>query len=265
MKKWLLLGYGVLCYAGFGATSLYLAGWLGNLGVPRSIDAPRSDSILIALLTNLALIGLFGVQHSVMARPAFKRWWTRYIPEPAERSTYVLCTNMTLAILFWQWRPVGGVIWEFQHPASVALAHVIFVLGWLTVVGSTFALNHFDLFGLRQVWLAFRGQTYQPLEFRIAGPYRLVRHPLYVGWLIVFWATPTMTIAHLLFAVGMTVYLLIAIPLEERNLADHHGHQYRQYQRRVGRLIPRWTPWAGVGSSSKPVNDRTPAAAKSLE
>ena len=240
MKKWILLTYGLVCYAGFGAISLCLAGWLGNLGVPQSIDAAPTDHFLVALVINLLLVVAFALQHSVMARPAFKRWWTQYVPEPAERSTYVLLSCVALALLIWQWRPMGGVIWEFERPSLIAFSHTMFVFGWLIVVGSSFSLNHFDLFGLRQVWLAFRGQPYQPLPFRIPGPYRLVRHPLYVGWLVVFWSTPTMTIAHLLFAAGMTAYLLIAMPLEERDLIAFHGSKYREYQQNTRRLIPKW-------------------------
>lgn len=239
MKKWWLLAYGLACYASFLVAALYLAGWLGNLGVPRSIDASRGGNLLQAVGIDALLIAAFGIQHSLMARPRFKRWWTQYIPKPAERSTYVLATNVVLGTLFWQWRPLGGEIWDFQYPALRYAIHLLYVVGWLIVVGSTFSLNHFDLFGLRQVWLAFRGQPYRPLPFRVPGPYRLVRHPLYVGWLVVFWSTPTMTVTHLFFAAGMTAYILIAIPMEERDLLAHHGSLYREYQQRVGRLVPR--------------------------
>lgn len=238
MKRWTILIYGVICYAAFLASFLYLGAWLGNIAVPSTIDAPRTDSLLTALLIDVLLVGIFATQHSVMARPAFKRRWTRFVPEAAERSTYVLLSSVALLLLFWQWRPLGGEIWRIEHPAGVALMHSLLVCGLLAVVVTTFLINHFDLFGLRQVWLNFRGTPYTPLPFRTPGPYRLVRHPLYIGWLLTFWATPTMTVSHLCFALGMTAYILVAIPFEERDLLAHHGADYEQYRKRVGRLVP---------------------------
>ena len=238
MKKWSVLIYGIFCYLCFLGTFLYLACWLANLFVPNAIDAPSRIGWPQALLVNGSLVLMFGLQHSIMARPTFKRWWTRFVFRPIERSTYVMCTNVALWILFWQWQPIGGEIWNVQHPVGQILIHSLCVFGWLTVLITTFMINHFDLFGLRQVWLYFRGKPYTNLKFRIPGPYLLVRHPLYVGWMIAFWATPTMTVAHLVFAVGMSVYVLIAIPFEERNLTELHGEKYSAYQRQVAMLIP---------------------------
>jgi protein-S-isoprenylcysteine O-methyltransferase Ste14 len=172
-----------------------------------------------------------------MARPAFKRVWTRIVPEPIERSTYVLASSLALILLFWQWRPLGGVVWDVQDPVGRALLLSGFAFGWLLVLVTTFLINHFDLFGLRQVWLHLRGRRYRPLPFKTPGPYRIVRHPLYVGWLFAFWATPTMTVTHLLFAVVTTSYILLAIRFEERDLVDAHP-EYSEYQKRVPMLVP---------------------------
>ena len=229
--------YGVVSYAIFFATFLYAAGFVGNLVVPKSLDAAPVDPTGLALLVNLGLLGLFAVQHSVMARPAFKRWWTRIVPQPAERSTYVLASSLALILLFWQWRPLGGVVWDIQEPVVRGVMYALFAFGWLLVLVTTFLINHFDLFGLRQVWLHLRGQRYTPLAFRTPGPYRLVRHPLYVGWFFAFWSTPTMTATHLLFAVMTTAYILIAIRFEERDLVDAHP-EYASYCARVPMLIP---------------------------
>jgi protein-S-isoprenylcysteine O-methyltransferase Ste14 len=184
------------------------------------------------------LIAIFGLQHSVMARPGFKRWWTKLIPTPMERGAYMLATNLALALMFWQWRPMGGAIWEIHNPVGQAVAWSLFASGWMMVLYTTFLINHFDLFGLRQVWLYFRGRDYAPLPFVTPGPYRFVRHPLYIGWLLAFWATPTMTAAHLVFALGMTAYILIAIRFEERDLVEFHAG-YAEYRRRVPMFIPR--------------------------
>jgi protein-S-isoprenylcysteine O-methyltransferase Ste14 len=181
---------------------------------------------------------MFALQHSGMARPGFKRWLTQLIPPPAERSTYVLLSNIALFVLFWQWQPLGGIVWEISDVTARAVVYALFGLGWLMVFGTTFLINHFDLFGLRQVWLAFRGIPYIPLRFTTPGPYRMVRHPLYIGWFTVFWAAPTMTAAHLLFAVGTTIYILAAIRWEERDLVSMHP-EYAAYRRRVPMLLPR--------------------------
>jgi protein-S-isoprenylcysteine O-methyltransferase Ste14 len=230
--------YGVASYAVFFGTFLYAVGFVGNFGVPKSIDSGAEGTFLGALVTNLVLLAVFAVQHSVMARPAFKRAWTRIVPVPVERSTYTLLSSLALLLLFWQWRPMGGVIWSFEDPAARVALNAVCAAGWLTVLGSTFLLNHFDLFGLRQVWLHLLGKPYTPVAFREPGPYRVVRHPLYVGWLLAFWATPTMTVAHLVFAVMTTGYILTAIELEERDLLDAHGESYRRYRERVPMLIP---------------------------
>ena len=238
MKRFLVFAYGVASYVVSLGSFLYLAEFLGNLFVPRSIDAPPVGPLWEALVVNTLLLGMFALQHSVMARPGFKAWWTRFVPIPAERSTYVMFTNLALILLFWQWRPMGGVIWEVQDPTARGIFHGLYAAGWLIVLGTTFLLNHFDLFGLRQVWLYLCGQPYTALSFKTPGPYKVVRHPLYVGWLIAFWATPTMTTAHLVFAVGMTLYILVAIRLEERDLVEHLGEAYADYRRTVPMLIP---------------------------
>ena len=238
MKRLLVLTYGVVAYVVCLGVFLYLAAFIGNLAAPRSLDSTPLAPLWQALLIDALLIALFAVQHSVMARPSFKRWWTRFVPEPAERSTYVMCTNAVLIVLFVFWQPLGGTVWDVENPIGRAALWTVYALGWLTVLGTTFLINHFDLFGLRQVWLYFRGKPYTHIRFRTPGPYQFVRHPLYVGWITAFWATPTMTLAHLVFAVGMSAYILIAIPFEERNLVMHHGESYAGYRRRVPMLIP---------------------------
>ena len=229
--------YGVVSYAIFFATFLYAAGFVGNLVVPKSLDATPSGTFAGSLLVDLGLLGLFALQHSVMARPAFKRAWTRIVPQAVERSTYVLASSLALLLLFWQWRPLGGVVWDVQGPTSRALLHSGFAFGWLLVLVSTFLINHFDLFGLRQVWLYLLGRPYWPLPFATPGLYRVVRHPLYVGWLFAFWATPAMTVTHLVFALSTTAYILIAIRFEERDLVAAHP-EYAAYRARVPMLVP---------------------------
>jgi protein-S-isoprenylcysteine O-methyltransferase Ste14 len=238
MKRVLVFAYGLICYVGFLGTFLYLAAFLGNLFPIGCMDSPATTPFWQALLIDALLVGVFGVQHSVMARPKFKQWWTRIVPEPAERSTYLMFSNLALVLLFWQWRPMGGVIWDMQHPVGRAILHGLLGVGLLIVVIATFLINHFDLFGLRQVWLYLRGEPYTSLRFTTPGPYRVIRHPMYVGWLLAFWATPTMSFAHLLFAIGMTIYIFIAIRYEERDLLEFHGEAYADYRNKVQMIIP---------------------------
>ena len=233
-----ILLYGVVSYVVFLATFLYAIGFIGNFWVPKSIDGVHGVPLTQALLTNLALLCLFAVQHSVMARPAFKRWWNRFVPEPAERSTYVLFSSLALSALFALWEPMGGVVWDLESPSARVLVHGIYAVGWLLILVATFLINHFDLFGLRQVWLHARGVAYQPLRFGTPWLYRHVRHPLYVGWLLAFWAAPTMSAAHLVFALATTAYILVAIQFEERDLLAAHP-EYAGYQREVPMLVPR--------------------------
>ena len=233
----LILGYGIVCYVVFLATFLYAIGFIGGFATPTRLDGPAQGPLATALAVNAALLALFAVQHSVMARPWFKAGWTRIVPPAAERSTYVLLSSLALILLFWQWRPMGGDVWSVSDPIGIVVLYGLFGFGWALVLVSTFLINHFDLFGLRQVWLYFSGQPYTPLHFGTPGPYRLVRHPLYVGWFFAFWMTPTMTLAHLVFAIATTAYILVAIQLEERDLVKYHP-EYEDYRRRVPMLIP---------------------------
>lgn len=233
--------YGLTCYAMFLGVFIYAVGFIGNLWVPNSLDSDPRSSITVAILVNLTLLGIFAVQHSGMARPAFKRWLTRMIPEAAERSTYVLFSNLAMIVLFICWQPMGGTLWNVESTAGQALIYSVFAAGWLLVLYATFLINHFDLFGLRQVWLYLRSRPYTTLKFNEPSLYRFVRHPLYVGWITLAWATPTMTVAHLLFAAGITGYILVAIVFEERDLIDVHGTDYADYRRRTPMLIPRLT------------------------
>ena len=235
--------YGTLCYVVFLATFLYGVAFLGNIGLSRTIDGEATSPFWLAMMINTLLLGLFAVQHSVMARPAFKRWWTRFIPKPVERSTYVLFSSIALLLLFYSWQPMGGTIWEVRDPILRGTIHGLFAGGWLLLLAATFLINHFDLFGMRQVWLYLKGEPYTPLKFATPGLYRYVRHPLYVGWLLTFWATPMMTAAHLVFAIATSAYILIAIRWEERDLVDAHGPAYAQYRQEVPMLIPAVRPY----------------------
>ncbi len=231
--------YGVLSYLVFLASFLYAIGFVGNFLVPKSIDSGTSPNLVAAVIINLVLLGLFAIQHSVMARPAFKRWWTRYIPPPAERSTYVLLSSLLLFLLFWLWQPLPATVWAVENPVGVFILWALFALGWLAVLLSTFMIDHFDLFGLRQIWLHWRGQDYVPPPFRTTALYRYVRHPIMLGFIIAFWATPQMSVGHLLFAIMTTGYILIGVTLEEQDLRKHIGETYRDYQRKVPMLFPK--------------------------
>lgn len=233
-----VLAYGAACYALFLGVFLYAIGFIVGVGVPVTLDTTPGGPWLPALAVNLGLLGLFAVQHSVMARPTFKRWWTTIVPRAAERSTYVLFSCLALIAMFAFWQPMGGVVWDVEHQAGRWALYGLGAAGWLLVLASTFLINHFDLFGLRQSWLFARGVEYSPLRFKTPAMYSVVRHPLYVGWLMAFWFTPTMTIAHLVFAAMTTLYILVAIQFEERNLIEEHGESYREYRRRVPMLIP---------------------------
>lgn len=250
MKRWSILLVGFASYALFFAVFLYMVGFIGGFLVPTKLDGPASTPLTEAVVIDGLLVLAFGLQHSVMARQGFKTWLTRWVPQPAERSIYVLASNVALLLLFWQWRPLGGEVWHIENPNVVPLIWGLYAFGWLTVLITTFLINHFDLFGLRQVWLQFCGRPYTQLPFVMPGPYRVVRHPLYVGWLMVFWATPWMTAAHLLFALGMTVYILIAIVYEERDLIRAH-QGYADYRRRVPMLIPRITGTADLSEAAE--------------
>jgi protein-S-isoprenylcysteine O-methyltransferase Ste14 len=238
-QRLVVLAYGLVSYAIFFATFLYTVGFLGDFLVPRAIDGVPMHGPGFALLVNAGLLGLFALQHSVMARPGFKAMLTRFIPEAAERSTYVLMSSLALIATFRWWEPMGGIVWQVRSPLGSSLLLAGFAAGWLIVLAATFFINHFDLFGLRQVWTFFLRQNYAPLTFVTPGPYKLVRHPLYVGWILTFWCTPNMTVAHLVFAVLTTVYILVAIQFEERDLVAHHGVEYLEYRQRTPMLLPK--------------------------
>lgn len=240
MSRLLALVYGTLCYTVFLMTFLYAIGFVAGLGVPKHIDNGASVDFLSALVINLALLGLFAIQHSVMARPGFKRWWIRFVPAPIERSTYVLFSSLALIALFWFWRPLGPMLWNVETGWLRLSLYGVSALGWLIVLAGTFMISHFDLFGLKQVWTYSRGSADRDgSPFVTRAFYRIVRHPLMLGFLIAFWATPSMSLGHLLFALMTTGYIVVAVKfLEERDLVAEHGDTYRDYQRRVPMLLP---------------------------
>lgn len=238
LKRLLFFGYGLTCYVIFLGTFLYAIAFVGGFGVSRRLDAPLETTLLHALAIDCILLIVFAVQHSVMARRWFKDRWTQIVPWAIERSTFVLCASGALLLLFWQWRPVGVQVWSVENIAGRAVLWALFAVGWMTVLVMTFFINHFDLFGLRQVWLPLIGKPYTQVAFRTPLPYRIVRHPLYFGFLLAFWMTPSMTLAHLLFAVATTGYIVLAIQFEERDLIREHGAAYQDYRRSIPMLLP---------------------------
>ncbi len=238
MQRIVLFAYGLVAYVCFLATFLYAIGFVENQIVPKSIDSGDAGRLWPAIVINTLLLGLFAIQHSIMARPAFKKWWTRIVPEPIERSTFVLATCIVLPLMMWQWRPIAAPVWQFDQAWAVALLTGLSYAGWLLVLYSTFVIDHFDLFGLRQVYLQLRGVEYTHPKFQVKTVYRFVRHPLMLGFVIAFWATPHMSGGHLLFAIVTTAYVLVGIMIEEHDLLAILGPDYAEYRRRTPMLLP---------------------------
>ena len=238
MRRVLGFLYGVIAYAGFMGWMVYMIGFLGHFPVPINVDSGPAGPIAIAIFINLVLVFLFAVQHTIMARPAFKQWWTRIIPEPLERSTYVLCADIIMGVMIWQWRPIEGVIWHVENTVAAYILIGVSLLGWITVVLSSFMINHFELLGLQQVWHYLRGTEAKEITFKLRGFYKYVRHPLMLGFLMFFWGTPHMTASHLCFAVLFTIYVLIGTRFEERDLMKCHPEDYGKYKEEVPGLIP---------------------------
>jgi methanethiol S-methyltransferase len=239
MGRILAFLYGVICYLIFFVTFLYAIGFVGNVFVPKGIDTGTlSPPLSPALIVDALLLSLFAVQHSIMARQWFKRAWTKIVPSVVERSTYVLLASLILMFLFWQWQPMGPVIWDVRNPTGRMLLQALFWIGWGGVLVSTYLVDHFALFGLKQVYQFLQGRTEEPIPFKSPGLYKMVRHPLYLGFIIAFWSTPHMTFGHLFFAVMTTAYIILAIQFEERDLMRSYGDTYRVYRERVSMLIP---------------------------
>jgi methanethiol S-methyltransferase len=242
MSRTLTFLYGVVCYLVFFGVFLYGIGFIGGFFTPTTLDGTPDRPLVEALAINLGLLAAFAVQHSGMARPAFKRWWTRIVPEAAERSTYVLLSSLALVALYVFWEPMGGVIWVASDGLVRNAVIGLYLFGWLLLLYTTFLIDHFDLFGLAQVWRHLRGDTYRPPVFHTPSLYKIVRHPLYIAWLIIFWAAPVMTLAHLVFAIMTTAYILIAIRFEEHDLVTTFGKDYENYRKRTPMMIPRFWP-----------------------
>jgi protein-S-isoprenylcysteine O-methyltransferase Ste14 len=240
MGRVLALAYGVAAYLVFFGTILYAIGFVTGIFVPKTIDTGVAGSAGAAIVINVLLLSLFAVQHSVMARKQFKRWWTQFVPASIERSTYVLLSSLALILVFWQWRPIPAMVWEVSNPTLAAALTGLSLMGWVLVFLSTFLINHFELFGVRQVILNLMGRDGGETKFRTPLLYKMVRHPLYLGFIIAFWAAPVMTVGHLLFALVTTAYILVGIALEERDLVEHFGDEYRRYRERVSMLVPFW-------------------------
>jgi protein-S-isoprenylcysteine O-methyltransferase Ste14 len=252
MSRFLAFSYGSAAYLTFLGTILYAIGFVTGLPVPKSIDSGAVSPWPTAVIVNMALMSLFAIQHSVMARKEFKRWWTRFVPPVIERSAYVLLASLALLLLFWQWRPIPTLVWQASDPVIVMSLTALSLFGWLVVFASTFMINHFELFGLQQVVLNLLGRAKANARFRTPMLYGLVRHPIYLGFMIAFWATPSMTVGHLLFAAVTTAYIFVGIMLEERDLVAEFGDEYRDYRERVGMIVPkpRRDAGAAVGKSA---------------
>ncbi len=233
-----IFAYGVIAYLVFFFAFLYAIGFVGGIVVPKTIDSGEPTSTVTAILINALLLGLFAVQHSIMARPWFKRIWTKIIPAAAERSTFVLLASLLLLLMYWQWRPLPEIVWQVQNEAVTMILQALFWLGWGIVLISTFIINHFDLFGLRQIWLNWRGEPYTFLPFKVTAFYRVVRHPIMLGFIVAFWAAPTMSQGRLLFAIATTAYILLALQFEERDLVHYHGERYAAYKSKVPMIVP---------------------------
>lgn len=256
MSRLVILAYSIGCYAFFLGVFLYAIAFVGNFPVPTTVDAGGpTGTLTTALAVNALLLAVFALQHSVMARPAFKRWWTRFVPKPAERATYVLASSAAFVVLFVAWHPIDTVVWSIENEFARGVVTAVYLGGWALLLYATALIDHFDLFGVRQAWLHYRGTTHEKSLFVTPALYRHVRHPLYVAWITIFWAAPTMTVGHLILALGTTGYILVAIQLEERDLIDEFGDTYRAYRDETPMLIPRF------GGRSKNVETRPTAQA----